>query len=225
MKCPNHLTRDVAGYCCVCGSFYCQDCFTRHEGNLYCKKHYKPIGDKIEHERKLTEGRKRRARNALVVHFRNGRRAQGACRTMNLRNSGFHLECEDESGVATGETLRIRFEDLKCICHVKSYDGNFDPNEDFQACFPHVAHIVTAITSSRGFANSVPAVSVSLPQCGIVKRSVVPISAQFVTSTHILLACVTCHFTYKSSGYGTIQSLLELSRRDASVRWFTPIEA
>ena len=132
MKCPNHLTRDVAGYCCVCGSFYCQDCFTRHEGNLYCKKHYKPIGDKIDHEQKLSEGRKRRARHALVVHFLNGQRAQGACRTMNLRDTGFHLECEDENGVSTGETLRIRFEDLKCICNVKSYDGNFDPNEDFQ---------------------------------------------------------------------------------------------
>ena len=132
MRCPNHLTRDVAGYCCVCGSFYCQDCFTRHEGNLYCKKHYKPIADKIEHEHTLAEGRKRRARHALVVHFRNGERAQGACRTMNIRDFGFHLECEGEDGTATGETIRIRFEDLKCICNVKSYDGNFDPTENFQ---------------------------------------------------------------------------------------------
>ena len=142
MKCPNHLTRDVAGYCCICGSFYCQDCFTRHEGNLYCKKHYKPIAVKLDHERRLTEGRKRRSRHALVVHFRNGEKTQGVCRTMNLRDSGFHLECENDDGTATGETLRVRFEDLKCICHVKSYDGKSDPGENLQEYNPGGTDVV-----------------------------------------------------------------------------------
>lgn len=142
MKCPNHLTRDVAGYCSVCGSFYCQDCFTRHEGNLYCKKHYKPIGEKLELERKLTEGRRRRSRHAQVVHFRNGQTAQGACRTMNLRDTGFHLECENDDGTATGESLRVRFEDVKYICHVKSYDGKFEPSENVQEYTPGGTDVV-----------------------------------------------------------------------------------
>ncbi len=142
MKCPNHLTRDVAGYCCVCGSFFCQDCFTRHEGNLYCKKHYKPVAQELEREQRLTEGRKRRSRHALVVHFRNGQEAQGACRTMNLRDFGFHLECENDDGVATGETLRVRFEDIKYVCHVKSYDGEFEPGENTQDYTPGGTDIV-----------------------------------------------------------------------------------
>jgi len=142
MKCPNHLTRDVAGYCCVCGSFFCQDCFTRHEGNLYCKKHYKPIGEKLDHDQKISEGRKRRARHALVVHFRNGQRAQGVCRAMNIRDAGFHLESEDTDGTATGEIIRLRFEDLKCVCNVKSYDGNFDSGESFQEYTPGGAEVV-----------------------------------------------------------------------------------
>ena len=136
MKCPNHITRDVAGYCSVCGSFFCQDCLTRHEGNLFCKKHYKPIQSKLNRDQKISEGKRRRARHALVVHFRNGQHAQGVCRAMNIRDSGFHLECENTDGTATGETLRIRFEDLKCVCNVKSYDGNFDPSESFPEYAP-----------------------------------------------------------------------------------------
>jgi len=136
MKCPNHITHDVAGYCSVCGSFYCEDCLTRHEGNLFCRKHYKPIGDKIEHAEKVQQGRQRRARQSLVAMFKNGQRAQGISRTMNLRDTGFHLEIEDNNGAATGESIRIRFEDLKCICHVKSYDGNFDPGESNQEYAP-----------------------------------------------------------------------------------------
>lgn len=132
MKCPNHITHEVAGYCCVCGSFYCQDCLTRHEGNLYCRKHYKPIAEQLGKDERLAAGRKRRSRHALVVHFLNGQQAQGVCRAMNLRDMGFHLETEDLNGNSTGESVRIRFEDVKCVCNVKSYDGNFDKNENYQ---------------------------------------------------------------------------------------------
>ena len=142
MKCPSHITREVAGYCCVCGSFYCEDCLTRHEGNLYCRKHYKPIGEKIEREQKLQEGRKRRARQSLVIQFKNGQQAQGVSRTMNLRDTGFHLECEDNDGVATGQTIRVRFEDVRCVCHVKSYNGDFNASESDQEYAPGGSDVI-----------------------------------------------------------------------------------
>lgn len=142
MKCPNHLTRNVAGYCCVCGSFFCEDCLTQHEGNAYCRKHYKPIAAKLEEERQRAEARKRHARHALVVHFRDGHREQGVCHAMNVRESGFHLEIEDDNGVATGQTQRVRFADVKCVCNVKSYTGKFDPSEAYQEYTPGGSEIV-----------------------------------------------------------------------------------
>lgn len=142
MKCPNHLTRNVAGYCCVCGSFYCDDCLTHHEGNVYCRKHYRPIAAKLEEERRRAESRKRHARHSLVVHFRDGRKAQGVCHAMNIRESGFHLECEDDNHVATGETQRVRFAEIKCVCNVKSYGGKFDPQEGYQEYTPGGSEVV-----------------------------------------------------------------------------------
>ncbi len=129
MKCPNHLLRNAAGYCCVCGSFFCEDCLTRHEGNLYCPKHYKPIAAKHEEELKRAESRKRHARHALIAYFKDGHREQGVCHAMNIREPGFHLSCEDDRGATTGKTARIRFADLRCVANVKSYTGKFDKSQ------------------------------------------------------------------------------------------------
>ncbi len=131
MKCPNHLIRNAAGYCCVCGSFYCEECLTRHEGNLYCPKHYKPIAAELAKQQRVQEGRKRHSRHALIAYYRDGRKEQGVCHAMNIREAGFHLTCEDDNGVGTGKNLRVRFADLKYVANVKSYNGKFDRNEVF----------------------------------------------------------------------------------------------
>ncbi len=131
MKCPNHLLRNAAGYCCVCGSFFCEECLTRHENNLYCPKHYKPIAAKLAENERLQQGRKRHQRHALVVHFRDGKCEQGVSHAMNAREAGFHLTCEDNNGIATGKTVRVRFADVKYVANVKSYTGKFDPSESF----------------------------------------------------------------------------------------------
>jgi tetratricopeptide (TPR) repeat protein len=123
--------RNAAGYCCVCGSFYCEQCLNRHEGNLYCPKHYKPIAAKLSEEQRLAEGRKRHQRHALIVHLRDGHREQGVSHAMNIRESGFHLNCEDDSGIATGKNIRVRFADVKYVANVKSYSGKFDRSESF----------------------------------------------------------------------------------------------
>lgn len=126
MKCPNHLRTDVAGYCCICGAFACEDCLNRHEGNLYCRKHYKPIAAKAEKARKSEETRKRHRRHHLIVHFQNGKKAYGYCHSLNIREAGFYLETVEKSGAATGESLKVRFSEIRSIHNVKSFDGKFD---------------------------------------------------------------------------------------------------
>ncbi len=142
MKCPNHLMRNAAGYCCVCGSFFCEDCLTRSDGNLYCPRHYKPIAAKLEEEQRRAESRKRHSRHALVAYFKNGSHEQGVCHAMNIRESGFHLTCEDNNGVATGKTARIRFSDVKYIANVKSYTGKFDKTQPTHSYSPGGTELV-----------------------------------------------------------------------------------
>lgn len=126
MKCPNHLRTDVAGYCCICGTFACEDCLNRHEGNLYCRKHYKPIAAEAEKARKSAETRKRHGRHHLIVYFLNGKKAYGYCHSLNIRDAGFYLETVDKSGSATGKTLKVRFAEIRSVHNVKSFDGNFE---------------------------------------------------------------------------------------------------
>jgi len=142
MICPNHITRSASGYCYQCGSFFCDECLTEHEGNRYCPKHYKPFAQKLREQQQREEIRRRHARHSLVVHFKDGRRAQGVCHTMNIREAGFHLEVEDDNGVATGQTQRIRFADVKSVNNVKSYDGKFDPAQSFQEYAPGGTRLV-----------------------------------------------------------------------------------
>jgi tetratricopeptide (TPR) repeat protein len=134
--------RNAAGYCCVCGSFFCEDCLTRHEGNLYCPKHYKPIAAKIDEEQKRQEARKRHSRHSLVVYFKDGRREQGVCHALNIRESGFHLSCEDDNGAATGKSVRVRFQDIKMVANVKSYTGKNDKTHAYQEYTPGGSDLV-----------------------------------------------------------------------------------
>jgi tetratricopeptide (TPR) repeat protein len=134
--------RNAAGYCCVCGSFFCEDCLTRHEGNLYCPRHYKPIAAKQDEERRRAEVRKRHSRHSLIAYFKDGHQEQGVCHAMNIRESGFHLGCEDDHGGATGKTVRIRFSDLRCVANVKSYTGKFDKTQPYQEYTPGGTELV-----------------------------------------------------------------------------------
>lgn len=142
MKCPNHITQNTAGYCGICGSFFCAECLNTHEGVVYCPKHFKPIAEELKRKEALEVGRKRHGRHQLVVQFVNGSKAQGVCRSMNLREAGFYLEIEDDTGQPTSESLRVQFVDLKYVAHVKSYDGQFDKNEDYQQYNPGGTHVV-----------------------------------------------------------------------------------
>lgn len=142
MKCPNHLLTEVAGYCAVCGMFACESCLTVHEGQKYCARHYKPFADKLKSEAHSKEIRKKHGRHHLIVHFADGKKALGISRSMNAREAGFFLECEDKNGDSTDETLRVQFSDIKYIANVKSYTGKFDNTEEHPQYNAKGSHIV-----------------------------------------------------------------------------------
>lgn len=126
MRCPNHPQNEVTGYCHVCGNFGCADCLTAHEGNMLCAKHYKPIGDKLEEGRRQEEARRKHPRKLLVVRYQDGRREFGVAYGLNLRETGFHLDLVQGDGTPLGRTKLIRFQELKAVFVVKSFDGKYD---------------------------------------------------------------------------------------------------
>lgn len=142
MKCPNHITKDVSGYCSVCGTFVCEICLKTHEGQSYCPKHFKPIENKLKISGEIETVRRRHGRHHLIVRFTDGKKALGTCRSMNLREAGFYLEREDETGISTDESMRVQFVDVKYVAHVKSYSGKFNRDDEYQQYNPGGSHIV-----------------------------------------------------------------------------------
>ena len=145
MKCPNHITKDVAGYCSVCGSFVCVECLSHHEGNAYCPKHFKPIAAKLERE----GGSGRPGRQHLMVHFLDGTKAQGSCRSMNLNGMGYFLEEEDDAGISLDNSLRVQFADTRYVANVKSYTGEFDRHDRHQEYNPGGSHIIVRLEDGK----------------------------------------------------------------------------
>ena len=131
MRCMLHPLTEVVGYCCKCGAFGCASCLTRYEGELYCKKDYKPIADKMAKEQRHEKALSRPQRQRLVVHTRDHEMLYGVSFSMNLRAEDFHLDLVDKHGEPQGETKQIYFEDLKAVYYVKSFDGKFDPDKRY----------------------------------------------------------------------------------------------
>lgn len=127
MRCPNHLLREPVGYCVQCGAFGCADCLTLHEGQYYCKRHYKPIQDEIDQKRRHEEHRHRRERQRLVVHTKRGEVSYGTCFALNPEHDSFVLHVVDAEGEPLDRTQTFQFRDLKGVYYVKSYDGKLEP--------------------------------------------------------------------------------------------------
>ena len=96
----------------------------------------------LKQQQKTDEARKRHGRHHLLVYFKDGRKAQGTCRSMNLKEPGFFLECEDNQGISTNESIRVSFDEIKMVCNVKSYTGNFDKRESYQEYAAGGSHII-----------------------------------------------------------------------------------
>jgi tetratricopeptide (TPR) repeat protein len=117
-----------------------------HEGNFYCPKHYKGIAADLKKNEDREAARQRHGRHHLVVHYLNGHTLQGTCRSLNLKDTGFFLEIEDNLGKSTNESARVQFSELKMVCNVKSYDGNFDSQQDFPEYNAGGSHIIVKFT-------------------------------------------------------------------------------
>lgn len=78
---------------------------------------------RAEEEKRLERVRSRHPRQRLVVRYANGQTDYGTCYTLNPKESSFHLDRVDVHGASTGETVQIRFSELKAVFIVKSFDG------------------------------------------------------------------------------------------------------
>ena len=125
MRCPHHPRKQVIGYCTICGDLGCEECLKIHDGASYCERHYRPIAEKLEHEKRRKE-RSQRERQRLVVHTKDGKVAYGICHAMNLTTDGFHLDLVDRRGEPKNKTVYISFADLKAVFYVRSFDGQFN---------------------------------------------------------------------------------------------------
>ncbi len=154
MKCPNHSKNEVTGYCSVCGDLGCRECLTEHEGNLLCRKHYRPIAKKLEDEKKQFERRKRFARQRLVVRYKDKRRERGVSFNLSPQDEGFNLDLVDDAGKLTGESHYVNFDELKAVFYVKSFDGRFDKSTVYKEWIPEGKEMVVKFQDGeviRGF--------------------------------------------------------------------------
>jgi len=154
MRCPRHSQAEVTGYCSVCGEFGCGDCLTLYEGELLCPRHYRPIAEKIEEQRRHENARKRHPRQRLVAHYKDGRCEYGVCFALNPKDNGFHLDLVDANDVPLGKTNHVRFQDLKAVFLVKSFDGKFDKALRYKEWTPEGAELLVRFQDEeliRGF--------------------------------------------------------------------------
>lgn len=79
-----------------------------------------------EERRRQERVRAQHPRQRLVVRYADGRTDYGVCFALNPRETSFHLDRVDAEGRNTGETVQVRYSDLKAVFHVRSFDGKFD---------------------------------------------------------------------------------------------------
>lgn len=142
MNCPNHPRNEATGYCSVCAAFGCPECLFEHEGNTLCQKHYRPIAEKLDEERKHSRERQKPSRQRLVVRYQNKTIERGACFALNPQDPGFHLDIVGPDGIPVGKSKFIDFRDLKAVFYVKSFDGKFDKSVVYREWAPEGAELV-----------------------------------------------------------------------------------
>lgn len=141
--------KKVAGYCHVCGSLEDEQHLTQHDGKAYCSRCYRPIAAQLQEEERRTEIRKRHGRHHLVVEFLDGRTEQGRSLAFNVKEPTFRLDCEDDAGAATGRTVAVDFDAVKCVRNVKSYSGHSSTEDAGQAVTPGGIHVVVEFSDGE----------------------------------------------------------------------------
>ena len=92
--------------------------------------------------RRAEQQRKRQTRQRLVVRYKDGRTEYGVCFALNPKDSGFHLDKVDKNGITTGNTMHIRYSELKAVFYVKSFDGKYDKNQRYREWAPDGSELV-----------------------------------------------------------------------------------
>jgi tetratricopeptide (TPR) repeat protein len=87
-------------------------------------------------EEKRAEARRKHPRQRLVVRYKDGRIQYGVCFALNPQDTGFHLDTMTREGATTGETIQIRFNELKAVFQVKSFDGHFNSRQKYPEYHP-----------------------------------------------------------------------------------------
>lgn len=154
MKCPRHPKNEATGYCTVCGDLGCEECLHDHEGQRLCPRHYRPIARKLEEEKRHEDVRKRHPRQRMVVRYADGRCEYGVCFALSVKDTGFHLDLVDQNETPLAETKHVRFEDLKAVFLVKSFDGKFDKTASYKEWNPEGGELVVQFNDGevvRGF--------------------------------------------------------------------------
>lgn len=154
MRCAYHLTRNAVGYCSVCGGFGCEECLVHHEDGYYCHRHYKPISDALDEEKRRKEIRHRPNRQRLVAHLKSGETAQGYCFHLSLDEKAFRIDLADNHGELTGGAQMVSFDELKALYYIKSFDGRFDRSQEFPEWKPEGSEVVVKFKDGeilRGF--------------------------------------------------------------------------
>jgi tetratricopeptide (TPR) repeat protein len=85
----------------------------------------------VAEARHKEQARAKHPRQRLVVRYADGRTDYGVCYALNPREPTFHLDRVGPDGRTTGETIQIRFSELKALFHVKSFDGKFDKKQQY----------------------------------------------------------------------------------------------
>lgn len=91
---------------------------------------------------RMERAKKRQARQRLVIRFKDGRTVPGMCYALNPKENAFHLDLVDEKGITTNETQQVRYNDLKAVFYVKSFDGKFDQNVRYHDWQPEGAELI-----------------------------------------------------------------------------------
>lgn len=98
---------------------------------------------------KQIETRKKHPRQRLVVRYKDGRTDYGVCFALNPKETGFHLDRMTQDGTAVGETIQVRFSDLKAVFHVKSFDGKYDPGQRYAEYHPEGSELLVEFTDGE----------------------------------------------------------------------------
>lgn len=119
MRCTLHLNRAAAGYCCNCGSFYCESCLTVCEDERkHCARCMKKLGIKA----KGAGGQASAAKLAvkLIICMKSGKTLNGSAYTLDPTRSSFHFV---RHGQSSDEEMHIKYSDVKYVAIVETFSG------------------------------------------------------------------------------------------------------